>query len=563
MTQQRQAQDSRIDREWWKEAVVYQIYPRSFNDSDGDGVGDIPGITDRVDYLDELGVDVVWLSPVYDSPDHDNGYDIRDYRAINDEFGDMADWERLRDELHDRDMKLIMDLVVNHTSNEHEWFQRSRRGEGEYADYYHWVEGEPDEPPNDWQSLFGGSAWSYDDEREAWYLHVFNENQPDLNWRNPEVREAVKEIVTWWVDQGIDGFRMDAISHLSKPEGYPAGDPDEPGPLGSEHYTFGPRLGEYLDELGEVVPEGAMSAGEMGGADADDAREFVRRGDCLDMVFHFDHLDVDQADDWTDDNWGEWSLPEFETLMTRNQREVAEPAWEALFLGNHDHPRIVSRFGDESQRRRSATCIATFLLTMRGTPYLYQGQELGMTNTEFEGLSAIDDAMTVGIVEDMLDAGAVDDFDDVREAVNYRSRDHARTPMQWTDDDGAGFTDGEPWLPVNDNHTEVNAAAARDDDESVFHHYRRLIDLRSEDPVFVYGDYEPLVPDDEQFYAFTRELDGERRLVVCNWSDEPATFAPADFTADDAELLLTNCDDAPTDPVGATFRPFEAVVYAY
>ncbi|WP_135363811.1 glycoside hydrolase family 13 protein [Halosimplex halophilum] len=562
MTGQRQTQESRIDREWWKEAVVYQIYPRSFADSDGDGVGDIPGITERVDYLDELGVDVVWLSPVYDSPNHDNGYDIRDYRAINEEFGDMADWEALRDELHDRDMKLIMDLVVNHTSNEHEWFQRSRREEGEYADYYHWVEGEPDEPPNNWESLFGGSAWSWDDEREAWYLHVFNENQPDLNWRNPDVREAVKDIVTWWVEKGIDGFRMDAISHLSKREGYPDGDPDEEGPLGSEHYTFGPRLGEYLDELGAVVPEAAMSAGEMGGADADDAREFVQRGDCLDMVFHFDHLDVDQADDWTDDNWGEWSLPEFKELMTRNQREVAEPAWEALFLGNHDHPRIVSRFGDDSYRRRSAKCIATFLLTMRGTPYLYQGQELGMTNTEFESLEEIDDVMTVGLVEDMLDAGTVDAFDDVREAVNYRSRDHARTPMHWSDDERAGFTDGEPWLPVNDNYTEINAAAARADDGSVFHHYRRLIDLRDDDPVFVYGDYDPLVPDDEQFFAFTRTLDGERRLVVCNWSDERATFEPGDFAATDAEVLLANCDDPPADPVGATFRPFEAVVYA-
>ncbi|WP_436927062.1 glycoside hydrolase family 13 protein [Halosimplex amylolyticum] len=563
MTQTMSIDESRIDRDWWKEAVVYQIYPRSFNDSDGDGVGDIPGITERVDYLDDLGVDVVWLCPVYDSPNHDNGYDIRDYRAIMDEFGDMADWERLRDALHDRDMKIIMDLVVNHTSNEHEWFQRSRREEGEYADYYHWVEGSPDEPPNNWESLFGGPAWSYDEERGAWYLHVFNENQPDLNWRNPDVRTAVTDVVTWWLDRGIDGFRMDAISHLSKPEGYPDGDPDEHGPLGSEHYTLGPRLGEYLDELGAVIPDEAMTAGEMGGASAADAREYIERGDCLDMVFHFDHLGVDQGGDWTGDDWGEWSLPEFKELMTRNQREVARETWEALFLGNHDHPRIVSRFGDEAYRRESAKLVGTFLLTMRGTPYLYQGQEIGMTNTEFESLEEVDDAMTVGIVEDLLADGAVDSFDEVRTAVNYRSRDHARTPMQWAAADRADFTDGDPWLALNDNYTDVNVEDAVADTESVWNHYRRLIELRREDPALVYGDYELLAPEDEQIYAYTRHLDGERRLVVCNWSAEPATFESDGVAASDAEVLIGNYDSAPSDPVDAQFRPFEAAVYEY
>jgi len=555
----RDATDGRV---WWKEAVVYQIYPRSFNDSDGDGVGDIPGVTERVDYLDDLGADVVWLCPVYDSPNHDNGYDIRDYRAIMNEFGDMADWERLRDELHERNMKIIMDLVVNHTSSEHEWFQRSRREEGEYADYYHWVEGEPDEPPNNWESLFGGPAWSYDEEREAWYLHVFNGNQPDLNWRNPDVREAVTDVVTWWLDRGIDGFRMDAISHLSKPEGYPDGDPDEDGPLGSEYYTLGPRLGEYLDELGSVIADEAMTAGEMGGASAEDAREYIERGDCLDMAFHFDHLGVDEGGDWTGEDWGEWSLSEFKDLMTRNQRVVARDTWEALFLGNHDNPRIVSRFGDEDHRRRSAKLIGTFLMTMRGTPYIYQGQELGMTNTEFESLDEIDDAMTVGIVEELLADGAVDSFDDVRTAVNYRSRDHARTPMHWAPDNRADFTEGDPWLALNDNYTDVNVEDAVADDDSVWHHYRRLIELRADDPALVYGDYELLAPEDEQIYAYTRQLDGDRRLVVCNWSAEPATFE-ADLRVSDVEPLITNYERAPTDPVGTEFRPFEAVVCEY
>ncbi|EJN57574.1 hypothetical protein HSB1_39350 [Halogranum salarium B-1] len=391
-TTQRRSID--IDKQWWKEAVVYQIYPRSFNDSNGDGVGDIPGITEKVDYLDELGVDVVWLCPVYDSPNADNGYDIRDYRSIMDEFGTMADWEELVDELHARDMRLIMDLVINHTSKEHEWFQKSQRRDDEYDDYYYWRDGSPDTPPNNWQSIFGGPAWSYDEVREQWYLHIFDENQPDLNWRNPDVREDIKEMVTWWLERGIDGFRMDAINFLSKPKGLPDGDPNEPL-VGHEQYAHGPRIHEYLQEVYDdtLANYDVMTVGEMGGTSIDKATDYlVEGGSGLDMIFQFNHLAVDDGPNgpWDPEGWGEWDLTEFKEIVTTAQNELADEFWDALFLGNHDIPRIVSRFGDdEKYHEESAKLIATFLLTLRGTPYIYQGEEIGMTNDEFDSLDAL------------------------------------------------------------------------------------------------------------------------------------------------------------------------------
>ncbi|MFB6152360.1 MAG: alpha-glucosidase [Haloarculaceae archaeon] len=560
--------DGGIDPEWWKEAVVYQIYPRSFYDSDGDGVGDLRGIERRVDYLDDLGVDVVWLCPVYESPNEDNGYDISDYRSIMDEFGDVDDWARLRDALHERDIRIIMDLVVNHTSDEHEWFQRSRRGEEPYDDYYIWREGDPADPPNNWESVFGGPAWSYDEEREAWYLHVFDEAQPDLNWRNPAVREEMVEMVRWWLDRGIDGFRMDAVTHISKTDGLPDGDEDE-RLVGGKHYSHGPRLREYLQQLHEeaLVDYDVMNVAEMGMTTIEQAADYVgddRTG--LDMAFQFDHLSVDEGDEVFDpENFGEWSLPELKEILSEKQEKVP---WDTLFFGNHDQPRAVSRYGDDGEHRReSATLLATFLLTMRGTPYVYQGEEIGMTNVDFESLDEFDDPMTVGHAEALVEKGLVDSVEEAMDVVNYRSRDNARTPMQWSDEANAGFTDGEPWIKVNDNYPEVNVEAARADPDSVWHYYRELIDLRHESDLLVYGDYDLLLPDHEQFYAYTRTLDDERALVVLNWSDEEAMFdagAPADGPAvdtGDAAVAIANYDDPPTDPDGATFRPYEAAVY--
>jgi glycosidase len=558
--------DGAVDRQWWKEAVVYQVYPRSFNDTDGDGVGDVPGITEKVDYLDALGVDVVWLSPVYDSPNADNGYDVRDYRRILSAFGDMADWERLRDALHDRDIRIVMDLVLNHTSDEHEWFQRSRRREGAYQDYYYWRDGSPDEPPNNWRSFMGGSAWTYDETREAWYLHLFDEKQPDLHWRNPAVRADVAATTRWWLETGVDGFRLDAINFLSKVEGLPDGDPGDPV-VGGEYFTHGPRIHEYLRELYDRTFShyDVLTVAEMGHTTPETAREYLGEdGDGLDIILHFEHVDLDISPKgrWHLEGWGEWTLPEFKAVMNRWQRELAD-GWNALYLGNHDQPRIVSRFGDdEAHREASAKLLATFLLSMRGTPFLYQGEEIGMTNSEFTALEALDDPMTVGAVEDAIADGTVDSVAEARPFVNYMSRDHGRTPMQWTDESAAGFTDGEPWLGVNDDYPEVNVARARADEDSIWHYYREMIALRRDDEVLVYGDYDCLTPDHEQLYAYTRTLGDERRLVVLNWSDRPVTFdAGSDVDTGDAAVLLGNYDDPPTSPAGREFRPYEAVVY--
>ncbi len=556
------------ERRWWKEAVVYQIYPRSFNDTDGDGVGDLPGIVEKADYLDSLGVDLVWLCPVYDSPDVDNGYDIRDFRAIGDDFGDMDDWERLLEALHDRGIRLMMDLVLNHTSDQHVWFERSRRREEGYEDYYRWVDAPPDEPPNNWESIFGGPAWTYDEVREGWYLHLFDEAQPDLNWANPTVRREVHDVVRWWLERGIDGFRMDAISHLAKESGFPDGDPDR-SPTGAERYTHAPGLNDYFEELHEAVLSeyDVVTVGEMGFTSIERAAEYARAdGNGLDMVFQFDHtsLDAGEAGLRDPDTLGEWDLRELKRIFARRQDALAPDGWDAVFMGNHDQSRVLSRFGDpDGHRRESATLIGTFLLTARGTPYVYQGDEIGMTNTSFDSLAEIDDPETVGHVEAMLSAGEIDSFEEVSDAVDYWCRDHARTPMQWSDGPAAGFTDGEPWLPVNDDHGEVNVAAAAAPD-SILQDYRELIDLRDREETLVYGDFELLLPDHRQLFAYTRTRGDDTLLVLLNWSAEPARFEPdADLDGADGATttLYANRDAPPADPVGAEFRPYEAVVY--
>jgi glycosidase len=557
-----------LDREWWKEAVVYQIYPRSFNDSDGDGVGDIPGITERVDYLDDLGVDVVWLCPVYDSPQADMGYDIRDYRAIDDQYGDMADWEALLEALHARGIRLVMDLVVNHTSDEHEWFRRSRQRETGYEDYYHWVDGSPEKPPNNWTSFFGGSAWSYDDVRGQWYLHLFDEKQPGLNWRNPDVRADVKAMIRWWLEKGIDGFRMDVINLLSKAEGFPDGDPDperEGLPIGNEHFVNGPRIHEYLRELHDDVFSGydVMTVGEMVALTVEEANEFLGPdGDGLNMAFHFDHVSIDHGDAG---RWsvGDWELTDLEGIVERWQTGLEDTAWDALYWENHDQPRSVSRFGDvEDYHAESATLLATFLMAHRGTPYVYQGEEIGMTNADFESLEECRDVATINRVEMALDAGEISSYEEIRDVVNYQSRDNGRTPMQWSDAANVGFTDGEPWIKVNENYPDINVERAVADDSSVWHYYRDLIDLRHEEDVLVYGEYELLLPENEQVYACVRTLGEERVLVVLNWTDRGKEVDLSDDVTDGgASVLIANYDDVGTDLGALDLRPYEARVY--
>ena len=564
----------RADRQWWKEAVVYQIYPKSFFDSDGDGIGDLAGITEQVDYLDALGVDAVWLCPVYDSPQADNGYDISDYRSIFDTYGDLADWERLLSELHDRDIRLVMDLVVNHTSSEHEWFQRSRRGEGEYADYYHWRDGRPaaeadydtdDGPadevaPNNWESIFGGPAWAYDEEREQWYLHLFDESQPDLNWEHEAVREDVYEMMGWWLDRGIDGFRMDVINLVSKTPGLPDGDPDG-GLVGAEHFMNGPKVHDYLSELvAEAIPDDdILTVGETPGASVEDAQRFVGE-DGLSMVFQFEHVNVGhEGDKWSLEDY---SLVELKESLARWQNGLADEGWNSLYLSNHDQPRTVSRFGDDGQYRdRSAKLLGTLLYTLQGTPFVYQGQEIGMTNAPFESKSELRDVESINFVEEAIESGAAESYEDVREAVETVGRDNARTPMQWSDDENAGFTDGEPWLKVNPNYDAINVEQARADPDSVWHYYRDLGDLRADRDLLVYGTFDLLAPDDEQVFAYTRTLADERALVVLNVSAQAATFAVPDDAGDDLELAIANVNAPETPGDTVELDPYEARVY--
>jgi len=544
------------ERTWWKEAVVYQMYPRSFADSDGDGVGDIRGIIDHLDYVASLGVDVIWLNPVYESPQHDNGYDISDYRAIHEEYGTMADWEALLDEIHARDMKLIMDLVVNHTSTDHEWFQRSRERDPEYDDYYIWREGEDGGPPNNWESFFGGSAWEYDDERGEYYLHLYDTSQPDLNWRNPAVRQDVFDTIDWWLQKGIDGFRMDVINLLSKVEGLPDGDPESEW-VGSEHFIDGPEMMGYLEALDEQVLSNydVMTVGEMPQLTVEMAREYAGEDGPLDMAFHFQHTKLDYGGD---ERWavGEWELSELSEITRRWQQGLAGDSWNAVYWENHDQPRVVSRYGDPDEyRAESAKLLGTYILTLGGTPYVYQGQELGMTNAEWASVDDLRDVDAINHARELLEDGA-DSYEEIRDVVGYRTRDNARTPMQWDDSVNAGFTDGDPWIQVNGNYERVNVAAQAASD-SVLNYYRDLVALRNDHDALVYGDYEEVARDDEAVCAYTRTLDSERLFVVLNFSDSEI---PVDIPeVDGGTLLLSNYDEETR--AAATLAPYEARVY--
>jgi oligo-1,6-glucosidase/alpha-glucosidase len=542
-------------RTWWKEAVVYQIYPRSFADSDGDGIGDLRGIIDRLDYVASLGVDVIWLNPVYESPQADNGYDISDYRAIHGEYGTMADWEELLEEVHARDMKLIMDLVVNHTSTEHEWFQQSRRGEDDYREYYFWRASGA--PPNNWTSGFDGSAWAHDDDVGMQYLHLFDETQADLDWDTDAVREDVYEMMNWWLEKGIDGFRMDVINMVSKPRGLPDGDPANDW-VGIDQFTDGPNALAYLTEMAEATYDDydAMTVGECVNVDPETASEYVREDGPMDMLFHFEHMGVDMDGRWLSP--AEWDLTDLKAVMSKWQTEL--DGWNSLYLTNHDQPRIVSRFGDDGQyRRESAKLLGTLLFTLSGTPYVYQGQELGMTNYPWTGLDEFDDLQTIGKVREAIEAGEIDGFEAVQDIARARSRDNARTPMQWDESEHAGFTDGDPWLAVNPNYEEINAAAAERDPDSVLHYYRDLVELRDRHEELVYGAYELLLPDHESVWAYRMELD-EDALVVLNFADSETTVA-LDDAARAADRLLSNYGETPVAEKELTLRPYEARVY--
>lgn len=551
-----------MKRNWWKEAVVYQIYPRSFMDSNGDGIGDLKGITSRLDYLKELGIDVIWLSPVYQSPNDDNGYDISDYQAIMEEFGTMEDFDEMLSQAHSRGLKIVMDLVVNHTSDEHRWFVESRKSEeNPYHDYYIWREGKDgNQPPNNWGSCFGGSAWQYDESRQMYYLHLFSKKQPDLNWDNPRVRQEVFDMMRWWCEKGIDGFRMDVISMISKTEEMPDGEVH--GLYGDfgPYCVHGPNVHRYLREMNEQVLSkyDIMTVGETSGVTVEQAKLYAGEdAHELNMVFQFEHVDVHgKYGKWTDEKMPLSTLKE---TLSRWQTQLYGKAWNSLFWDNHDQPRVVSRFGNDSPafREVSAKMLATCLHMMQGTPYIFQGEELGMTNYPFAGPEEFRDIESINAYREWCESKKVS-HEEFWPCMLFTSRDNARTPVQWDDSTNAGFTEGTPWIPVNPNYKDINARAELEDPDSVFHYYQKLIALRKQYPLIVYGKYELLMAEDENLFVYTRELDGQKLLTVCNFSEQEQEFViPEEFR--NGECLICNLSNDYSREA-CVLKPYEAFV---
>lgn len=556
-----------MEKTWWKEAVVYQIYPRSFCDSNGDGIGDLNGITSKMDYLKELGIDVIWLSPVYESPNDDNGYDISNYRGIMKEFGTMEDFDRMLAAAHERGIRIVMDLVVNHTSDEHPWFVESRKSkENPYRDYYFWREGKDGKEPNNWGSCFSGSAWEYDKTTDMYYLHLFSKKQPDLNWDNPKVRDAVFDMMDWWCQKGIDGFRMDVISMISKVPGLPDG-PKAPGALYGSYGPYsvhGPHVHEYLQEMNRRVLSkyDLLTVGECAGATVEQAAKYASLdGKELNMVFQFEHTGLSSngpLGKWTDKKI---DLRELKEVMSRWETGLEGKAWNSLYWCNHDQPRMVSRLGNDSPQFReySAKALAVCLHMMQGTPYVYQGEELGMTNVPFEKLEDYRDIESLNAYEEEVGRGSVTP-DEMLHYLRCRSRDNARTPVQWDDSEHAGFTTGTPWIMVNPNYKEINAKEQLSRKNSVFYFYKELIRLRKEYDIIPYGTYQLLLPEDPDLFVYERRLGEERLLVICNFSEKELSYeVPEEFSAENAKLLIANYEDAKI-AAHLTLRPYESLV---
>lgn len=557
-----------MKKAWWKEAVVYQIYPRSFMDSNGDGIGDLNGITEKLDYLKELGIDVIWLSPVYQSPNDDNGYDISDYQAIMTEFGTMEDYDRMLARAHELGIKIMMDLVVNHTSDEHAWFVESRKSvDNPYRDFYIWRKGKEDgKEPNNWGSCFSGSAWKYDEQTDMYFLHLFSKKQPDLNWDNPKVRDHVFDMMNWWCEKGIDGFRMDVISLISKPEGLPDGIPGENG-YADSGCANGPHVHEYLQEMNRKVLSkyDLITVGEAAGVTLEEAKKYANAdGSELNMVFQFEHVSGSEHEKT---HYGKWDghkmpLPEWKANLSKWQTGLSHEAWNSLYLSNHDQPRSVSRYGNDSEeyRERSAKLLATCLHMMQGTPYVYQGEELGMCNAYFDNLEDYRDIESINAYHELTEQCGVS-HEEMMGYLKRISRDNARTPMQWDDSKNAGFTTGTPWLKVNSNYPEVNAKAQVNDPDSVFSYYKKLIRLRHENEIIVYGDYELLEAESEETFIYKRTYENEHLMVLCNFTDHEVSVTDAvmEQIPDGAEKLIANY----ADDMGQTLRPYEAKVYRY
>ncbi|RDY70452.1 alpha-glucosidase [Halobacillus trueperi] len=545
-----------MEKQWWKEAVVYQVYPRSFKDADGDGTGDLLGVLSKLDYLQDLGIDVIWLSPVYQSPNDDNGYDISDYQKIMDEFGTMEDFDELLREVHNRGMKLIMDLVINHTSDEHRWFQESKSSkQNPYRDYYIWHPGKDGKEPNNWASIFEGSIWEYDEYTEEYYMHVFSKKQPDLNWENPEVRQELYKMVNWWLDKGIDGFRIDAISHIKKVPGYP----DLPELDGQ---TFVPSHDGHRNREGihvfleELVKEtfsqyDIMTVGEANGVTVEEADQWVgEKEGKFDMIFQFEHVGLwERSKEKVD-------IHELKEIFTKWQTSLNGKGWNALFLENHDLPRTVSILGDEGTYRvESSKCLATLYFFMQGTPFIYQGQEIGMTNVQFPSIEDYDDVAIKNFYKKETERGVP--HEEVMSVIWRTGRDNSRTPMQWSAEDSAGFTTGTPWLKVNPNFREINVAAEQNKRDSIYYYYQKMIQIRKQEKALIYGDYTPFLEEHDQIFSYIRSGEEGKYMILANLSSERAFFNwPDEFAAN--QVLLCNY----TGPLEhSLLQPFEARVY--
>lgn len=551
---------NRENKDWWKSAVVYQIYPRSFQDSNGDGIGDLKGIIRRLDYLNTLGIDIIWLSPVYDSPNDDNGYDISDYRGIMSEFGTMEDFDLLLQEIHNRGMKLVMDMVVNHTSDEHAWFQEARKSkDNAYRDYYIWRKGKDSMPPNNWISMFGGTAWEYDEKTEEYYLHLFGKKQPDLNWENEKVRKEVCEIMNWWVKKGVDGFRMDVINFISKVPGLP----ESADGNGKPYYENGPRIHEYLREMNREVVEnnGLVMIGEMPDVCTKDAVLYTNPARKeLDMVFSFEHVEVGYGE------YGKWSvspwkLTELKGIFGKWQNELNEEGWNSLYWSNHDQPRAVSRFGDDREEYRevSAKMLAVCLHMMKGTPFIFQGEELGMTNTRFTSIQEHRDIEILTGYKEYCKTGLIPEGEFMQAAYEH-GRDNARVPVAWDDTVNGGFTDQKPWVKVSDKYKTINVKKNLEAPDSVFYFYKRLIELRHSEKIIVDGDFRMLCEKDEDIFAYTRSLADKTWLIACNFSCYNRKFTIPLEHFDDPGVIIANYTDFTVQSSVIELRPYEAVV---
>ena len=550
-----------MKKTWWKEAVGYQIYPRSFMDSNGDGIGDLQGIISKLDYLKDLGIGVIWICPMYKSPNDDNGYDISDYKDIMEDFGNMKDFDELLDEVHKRDMKLIIDLVVNHTSDEHEWFiESSSSKDNPKRDWYIWRNSKNGREPNNWESIFKGSAWEFDDKTDEYFLHLFTKRQPDLNWENPEMRQAVYEMINWWLDKGVDGFRVDAISHIKKDQTFE----DLPNPENLEYVeSFDKHMNydgihKFLEELKEntFAKYDIMTVGEANGVNAEDAHLWVgEEQGKFNMVFQFEHLALwDQAE-------AGFSVINLKNALSKWQNNLYKVGWNALFIENHDIPRVISTLGNDTNfRNECAKSFGLMYFMQQGTPFIYQGQEIGMKNVQFNSIEDYNDVKGINIYKEKVKSGVSPE--EALKAVWVVSRDNARTPMQWDDSDNAGFSVAKPWLGINPDYLTTNVKSQLEDEDSVLNFYKKMINLRKENECLIYGKYNLILEEDENIYAYTRELNNDKCIVICNLSNEEVDYSYEESTLKFENLKLSNYNvNKHSDLCSFKLRPWECRLY--